>query len=233
MDTSSNGFAELAELSPDGILVNQDDQFVYANPAALSMLGAAHIEQVVGRSVFDFIPPQNHALVKERIARVRAGLPNALREGQLLRLDGTALDVEITAAPVHWHERFAIQVLVRDIGERKRMQQDLRDSEERFRALVEQTRQAVAEWITEAQLKHNGFLFPSDQRPGALPPEGDLSARFDRKREQRHHASFRKRLRRVQASQKRPLILYPDSGHGMLFQYPKLVVDHVQLFLND
>ena len=29
------------------------------------------------------------------------------------------------------------------------------------------------------------------------------------------------------------LIMYPDSGHGVLFQYPKIFVDHVELFLND
>lgn len=29
------------------------------------------------------------------------------------------------------------------------------------------------------------------------------------------------------------LILYPDSGHGALFQYSKIFVDHALLFLNN
>ena len=28
------------------------------------------------------------------------------------------------------------------------------------------------------------------------------------------------------------LILYPDSGHGFLFQYPDLFATHVSIFLN-
>lgn len=142
---SANGFAELAEFSPDGIFVNQEDYFVYANPAALKMLQASSLDQVVGHCVFDFIPVKDHALAKERIARVRAGVPDALLEGQLLRLDGTIMDVEIAAAPVRWHNQSAIQVLVRDISERKRMQQALKDGEERFRGLVEATAQTVWE----------------------------------------------------------------------------------------
>ncbi|EXL71506.1 hypothetical protein FOPG_12730 [Fusarium oxysporum f. sp. conglutinans race 2 54008] len=29
------------------------------------------------------------------------------------------------------------------------------------------------------------------------------------------------------------LIIYPDSGHGHLFQYPELYAQHLELFLND
>lgn len=137
---ADDGFTGLAELSPDGVLVSQDDWLLYANQGALDMLRAGHRDQVVRHSLLDFLPQDHRAAVKERMAQVQAGSPDVLMEGQLLCLDGTVIPVEIRAGAMHWHGENAVQVLIR---------QELRISEESFRTLVEGIAQSV--WETDAE----------------------------------------------------------------------------------
>jgi PAS domain S-box len=60
-------YRRLVELSPDGILISQDNRLVFLNPAALRLFGASAPEQVLGKSPFDVFHPESHALIRERI----------------------------------------------------------------------------------------------------------------------------------------------------------------------
>jgi PAS domain S-box-containing protein len=134
---SEHRFRVLAELSPDGILINVDTVFVYANPAVLKILGAGAPEDILGRSPFEIIPADFHEQAQNRIRRVLAGLDNPVAEVEFRRHDGTLLVVETSAVPVTWEGRPAIQVLIRDMTERRRAQEALRRSEERLRRALE------------------------------------------------------------------------------------------------
>ena len=66
-----------------------------------------------------------------------------LVEEKFVRLDGEVIDVEVAAIPFMYHEKPAVQAVVRDITERKRSEVAFRQSEERYRAFVEQSSEAI------------------------------------------------------------------------------------------
>jgi len=138
-------YRRLVELSPDGIAVHQDGRIVMVNPAGASILGYAEPAAMIGRPVLDFVNPDDHPRVVERIARVMEhGKPGELTEERFVRKDGSLVPVEVVNAPFYWRGRPAVQVVVRDITARKRAEAELRESEERFRRLVESSPEGIA-----------------------------------------------------------------------------------------
>jgi PAS domain S-box-containing protein len=130
-------FRTLAESSPLAIFVNREDKVVLANPAAAKLFGTSSPDQLIGRSALDLFDPASRSLVRERIRVDSEEVP--LVEVRILRLDGTSVDVEATASPFLDQGVKAIQVLLRDITERKQAEQELRESEARYRALAERS----------------------------------------------------------------------------------------------
>ena len=131
-------YRQLGETSPDALLINRDDAIVYANAAALKLLGASAAHQVVGRAPLDFVHVDDLPAVRQRIERVTQDGPlPGLWEQRFVRLDGTIVDVEVNVGVVMDQGLPSRQVLIRDISARKRMEEQLRQSEARYRKLVE------------------------------------------------------------------------------------------------
>jgi PAS domain S-box-containing protein len=127
----------LVERMPDAILVHVDQKFVYANPAALHFVGARNLEQLLGRLIWDIVPPELQKLVASRVGNSARGRANRTMEQQIVRLDGTRLDVEVTSLPFTYEGKAAVQTVMRDITARKRAEEVMRASEERFRSVWE------------------------------------------------------------------------------------------------
>ncbi len=112
----------LVDLNPDAILVHAEGKYVYANPAASRLFGARTPEEIIGKNVLDLVSPEYRGLARERIQQAYAGAVTPLRETRFIRFDGKAIDVESTGVKVEFRGKPAIQIVVRDITERKRAQ---------------------------------------------------------------------------------------------------------------
>jgi diguanylate cyclase (GGDEF)-like protein/PAS domain S-box-containing protein len=117
---SEERYRGLVELSPDGIMMHTGGKLVFVNPSAARYLGFDRPEDVIGRPVMDFIHPDFRETVGERIRLLERQADCApWAEEKMVRPDGRVLEVEVAAVPALHEGMPAVQVMFRDIKERK------------------------------------------------------------------------------------------------------------------
>jgi PAS domain S-box-containing protein len=142
---SEQRYKSLAEQAPNGIVVAVDDRLVYANPVATRLLGANAPAEVLGRSIWDFICEEPHETVRQRRTQMlETGLPAGLVQVRARRLDGSTIEIEGSGAPITYDGSPAIQNTFIDITARKKTEEALALSEERFRKLFEESPVGIA-----------------------------------------------------------------------------------------
>jgi PAS domain S-box-containing protein len=125
---SEERYRKLIELSPNAIFVNRDNQVDFVNPAALVLFGAAEAGQLLGKSPFELFHPDDHAIIAERIQQLKNGQASMpLVQEKIVRLDGTIRDVEVSESAIQGVDSSAIQVILRDITERKQTERQLNE----------------------------------------------------------------------------------------------------------
>ena len=117
---SEERYRRLVEVSPDAIFVNRGDRIVFINDQGVRLFGANCPDEIVGKSPLELIHPDDHAAVRARIQQLAEGRETVpLVEEKIVRLDGREVDVETSAARFIDHEGMGIEVVLRDISERK------------------------------------------------------------------------------------------------------------------
>ncbi|MBI5249579.1 MAG: PAS domain S-box protein [Desulfomonile tiedjei] len=147
---SEERYRKLVDLAPDGIHVSVGEIFAFANDAMAGILGVKRPDDLVGRNIFDFVHPDYCGVVRDRFKRIMSdGIP-LVTEEKYVRPDGTEVEVEVAATRLTYQGRQAAQVVVRDITYRKRAEEALRESQEKYRMVVENANEAIV-------VARNGF----------------------------------------------------------------------------
>ena len=135
---SSENFRSLAENANDGILIaSGEGVHVYANRRASEITGYT-IDEILETGITGLAhPDEAEGIVRRFGKRIRGEKTGKQYETRIVRKDGTAIPIEITASRTMWKGEPSTLVIMRDITERAQMERDLRRSEERFRALFE------------------------------------------------------------------------------------------------
>jgi PAS domain S-box-containing protein len=134
---SEERYRQLVELSPEAIIVQRDGKFLYVNPAAVRLWGAENPEDLLGTPVLDIVHPAYREATQERIQKIeKFGSSTALTELKHVRLNGEVIDVEVTGMPFIYRGQTAVQAVIRDVTDRRRGKEALRQSETRLRTVV-------------------------------------------------------------------------------------------------
>jgi PAS domain S-box-containing protein len=140
--------AAIIESSQDAI-ISQDLQrnFTSWNKGAEVLFGYTAAE-MIGTNGAVAIPPGSVDAVADAIVAVRSGMPGGIVETVRLHKDGTPIHVSLSFSPIWNQDRQVIgaSVIARDIRDRKRAEDALRESEERFRIMADTSPTLI--WVT-------------------------------------------------------------------------------------
>jgi len=136
-EESEEKYRRIVTTANEGI-ISVDAQMIvtYCNEVMARMMGC-DISDIIGRSSFDFIPAEDHDMIRSRFKRRRQGLRDSY-ESRILRRDGQFRWVQISSASiVDADQRFEGAVLLFiDITDRKKAEEALRQSSEFNQAVL-------------------------------------------------------------------------------------------------
>jgi PAS domain S-box-containing protein len=163
LQESEARYRTLVEHAPMAIAVHQNGRLIYVNDAGLRLVGANSKEDVIGKSVFEFVHPDYREEVKKRMQAVYATQENLPTiEEKFICIDGTVIDVEVSVRQVLLNGQPAAQLIVKDVTDRKIAEQALLESEQTNRlmaALIEQATESVMVTDTDGRIVYVNKAF--------------------------------------------------------------------------
>ena len=158
-------------------------RFLAVNNAAIEHYGYSRAE-FLSMTIKDIRPPEDVQLLDEFLANAKPAF-NRAGEWRHQKKDGTIINVEITSNRLDFEGKRAVFVLANDVTERVRAEKALRESEDRYRDLVDNSHElicthdldgrviSVNPWAARMLGYPESALVGMDIRDGLLPEYRD------------------------------------------------------------
>ena len=140
-------YRTLFEYANDSIFLIRDGTFIDCNSQTLRLFKCSR-EEIIGCSPQEFSPivqpdgRQSEEKSNERIEAALVGKPQFF-EWRYRTSDGDLFDADVSLNKIELGEEILVQAIVRDVTIRKKWEQAMKESEERYRSLFDDSRDAI------------------------------------------------------------------------------------------
>jgi len=146
---SEEKFRALFEGSSQGVVLQDENQILEVNPAAVRIMGCQSAQELVGKHPSDTSPPfQPNGESSAAMARkfIKECLDNGSARFEWISRTPQDKEVplEVALTRIQWSGRQVIQAFITDITERQKSEQALRDANRELRREIEQRTRAEA-----------------------------------------------------------------------------------------
>ncbi|NOX17346.1 MAG: PAS domain S-box protein [Chlorobi bacterium] len=146
-------YEAIVENSPDAIIIHDGDKIIYANRKAARLAEATTAEELYGKSILSFIHRDDQKTVLSKIEEIlKTGKPSSSDFiYRLIKPDKKIIRASIITSSVKLKGKYVFQSIIRDVTEAYELQNKLKERETRYRAIVENSPDAI--------IVHNGKVF--------------------------------------------------------------------------
>ncbi|MBL4654815.1 MAG: PAS domain S-box protein [Bacteroidia bacterium] len=135
----------IVDNSPHPVTVHTNQKFVYVNSAAINLFAAKSAKQLIGRNVLDFVHPSFKKIAKSRIKKLELSGGNVpILQEKFIRIDKKEIDVEVNGITIDFNGKPSILASLTDVTQRNTYETALKESEERFRCIVDNSPHPMA-----------------------------------------------------------------------------------------
>lgn len=118
-------YKSLIEHTPDGILIHDEKaEVLYANPAALNMIGLSSFEETSDKNLFSYVLPEYHDKFRLRKTEMNKGKDAPFVEIKIRRPDGKIVEVETKANRITHLGKQAVEVVLHDVSLQRQLEKE-------------------------------------------------------------------------------------------------------------